>query len=376
METISTKPKQKPKFGTTGGVAGWFATNVGRILVSIFVPVLTFIVLWQGFLFLREAQVSQITLVIVAIIWGVGGVALLYAASNFMIEQLPKEWTRRLQPFVFVGPALAILAWFLAIPTLRTLFYSFFDANGFNFVGLTNYVYAFTNSIMLEAFRNNLLWMIFGTFFSVAVGLIVAVLADRSRFENIYKAIIFMPMAISFVGASIIWNFVYNYQSGGSAQIGILNAVITAFGGQPVAWLSTPAINNFCLMLVGVWLWAGYCMTILSAAIKGVPAEILEAARVDGANEIQVFINILLPSIMPTIVVVTTSMSIIILKIFDVIYVMTGGYFDTEVIANRMFKLIVTNTGQSTAIAVVLIILTIPIMIFNVQRFRREEAAR
>jgi alpha-glucoside transport system permease protein len=155
-----------------------------------------------------------------------------------------------------------------------------------------------------------------------------------------------------------------------------LNAIIVGLGGQPVTWLSDPHINNFSLMLVGVWLWGGFCMMILSAAIKGVNTEILEAARVDGANEWHVFWDIMFPTILPTIIVVTTTMAIIILKIFDVVFVMTDGNFGTEVIANRMFALIVTNPGQATAIAVILIALTIPIMVFNIRRFRREEAAR
>jgi alpha-glucoside transport system permease protein len=229
---------------------------------------------------------------------------------------------------------------------------------------------------MLLALRNNALWLLLMVPGTIAGGLFFALLADRVRYESVAKAIIFLPTAISFIGAGIIWRFVYDVESGGGPQIGLLNAIIVGLGGKAVTWLSDPAINNFSLMLVGVWLWAGFCMTILSAAIKGVNAEILEASRVDGANEWQVFWEILFPSIQTTVVVVTTTMAIIILKIFDVVFVMTDGNFGTEVIANRMFTLIVTNAGQSTAIAVVLIVLTIPIMIFNINRFRKEEAAR
>ena len=228
---------------------------------------------------------------------------------------------------------------------------------------------------MLTALRNNALWLLLMVPGTVAGGLFFAILADRIRYESIAKSIVFMPMAISFIGAGVIWRFVYDIESGGP-QIGLLNAILVGLGGQPVAWLSNPYINNFSLMLVGVWLWAGFCMTIISAAIKGVPSEMLEAARVDGANEWQVFWQIMIPTIMPTLVVTTTTMAIIILKIFDIVFVMTGGDFGTEVIANRMFNLIVTNAGRSTAIAVLLIVLTIPIMVFNIYRFRREEAAR
>jgi alpha-glucoside transport system permease protein len=229
---------------------------------------------------------------------------------------------------------------------------------------------------MLLALRNNALWLLLMVPGTIAGGLFFALLADRVRYESLAKAIIFMPTAISFIGAGVIWRFVYDIETGGGAQIGVLNAIIVGLGGQPVTWLSDPTINNFSLMVVGVWLWAGFCMTILSAAIKNVSAEMLEAARVDGANELQVFTKILFPSITSSIIVVTTTLAIIILKIFDVVFVMTDGNYGTEVIANRMFRLIVTNVGQSTAIAVILILLTIPIMVFNIRRFRSEEAAR
>jgi alpha-glucoside transport system permease protein len=206
--------------------------------------------------------------------------------------------------------------------------------------------------------------------------LLFAILADRVKYESLAKSIIFMPMAISFIGAGIIWQFVYYIQTGSGAQTGLLNAIVARLGLQPVAWLSNSAINNFSLMVVGVWLWAGFCMTILSAALKGLPVEVLEAARVDGANEWQVFWQIMFPMILPTVVVVTTTMVINVLKIFDIVFVMTGGNFGTEVIANRMFKLIVTDTGRSMAIAVLLILLTVPVMIFNVRRFRQQEMMR
>jgi alpha-glucoside transport system permease protein len=229
---------------------------------------------------------------------------------------------------------------------------------------------------MVTALRNNAMWLIFMVPGTIIVGLLFAVLADRVKYEALAKSIIFMPMAISFIGAGIIWRFVYYVDTTGSHQIGLLNAIIVALGGEPVAWLVNPAVNNFAVMLVGVWLWSGFCMTILSASLKGLPSEVLEAARVDGANEWYVFTRIMVPLIMPTIVVVATTMVINVLKIFDIVFVMTGGNFGTEVIANRMFKLIVTDTGRSMAIAVVLVLFTIPVMIFNVYRFRQQEAAR
>jgi alpha-glucoside transport system permease protein len=366
------KPKSK------GGILQWFASGIGSILVSIFVPVITFIILWQGFLFLRAAQAPQILLVLVAILWGVGGVALLYAFSNWLIEKLPDEWRRRLQPFVFVGPALAILAWFLAIPTLRTLYFSFMDANSFNFVGIKNYIYAFTDRVMLEAFRNNLLWLIFGTTFSVSAGLLIAVLADRSRFESVYKAIIFMPMAISFVGAGVIWKFIYSYKGTGSGiqEIGLLNAIVIALGGKAQAWLQISPWNNFLLIIIMVWLQTGYAMVILSAAIKGVPAELMEAARIDGATEIQAFFRIIIPQIQGTLITVATTILIFALKLFDIVSVMTGGNYGTNVIAYEFYitRFTFGDAGRASAIAIVLLVAVIPVMIYNLRQFRESKA--
>ncbi len=376
METIREESKQKPRLGPRQTVVGWFATSLGRILVSVFVPFVTFIVLWQGFMFLRDAKVSQITLVVVAIIWGVGGVALLYTVSNFVVEQFSKEWTRRLQPCVFVGPALAILAWVLAIPTLRTLYLSFMDANSFNFVGLSNYVYAFTDRIMLEAFRNNLLWMIFGTSLSVGFGLLIAVLADRSRFEGLAKSLIFVPYAISMVGAGVIWNMIYNV----NPNIGILNSIFTTLTGHaPVAWTASAQLqpwNNLFLIVISIWLQTGYAMVLFSAALKGIPTDIIEAGRVDGANEVQVFFQIMIPSIMSTIIAVSTTIVIFTLKIFDVVWVMTGGQFSTQVIATQFYREYFTaqNSGYGSAIAIVLLICVIPVMIYNLRGFSGREA--
>jgi alpha-glucoside transport system permease protein len=229
---------------------------------------------------------------------------------------------------------------------------------------------------MTTALKNNALWLLIMVPAVVGMGLLIAVLADRVKYEALVKAIIFMPMAISFIGAGVIWRFMYYIETGTGEQIGVLNAILVTLGIDPIPWLSQPGINNLALMMVGIWLWAGFCMTILSAALKALPEEVLEAARVDGATEWQVFWRIMFPMILPTVTVVLTTMVIIILKIFDIVFVMTGGNFGTEVIANRMFKLIVTDTGRSMAIAVLLLVLTIPIMIINVRRFQEQEAMR
>ncbi len=361
-----------------GSPLAWLATGVGQILASIFVPILTFLVLWQGFLFLRDNKAPQIVMVLVSIIWGVGGVALLFWVANWMAEKLPDNARVKIQPFIFVGPAVAILAWFLAIPVVRTLILSFQDETSTNFVGLTNYVFALTDRIMLEAFRNNLLWMIFGTGLSVGLGLLVAVLADRSKAESVYKAIIFMPMAISFVGAGVIWKFMYTYKGEGSgiSEIGLINAIVLALGGQSQPWLSIPPWNNFFLIIIMVWLQTGYAMVIISSAIKGVPAELLEAARIDGATEIKAFFNVTVPYIKGTLITVTTTIVIFSLKLFDIVRVMTGGNNGTNVIANEFYlqRFTYGHTGRASAIAIILLLAVVPVMVYNLRQFGERRA--
>jgi len=357
-------------------IIGWLSSTVGQILVSLFVPIVTFLVLWQGYLFLSRAEAPQIFQVIVAIVWGVGGVALLYVVANWLVLKLPKTWSKRLQPFVFVGPAVAIMGWFLAIPVFRSLIASFRNSIGSEWVGLDNYIFAFTNPRMLETFRNNLLWLLFGTTFSVGLGLLIAVLADRSRAEVVYKSIIFTPMAISFVGAGVIWKFVYTYKGIGVniQEIGLLNAIVSGLGGTPQPWLNMPPWNNFLLIVIMIWLQTGYAMVILSSAIKGVPAELLEAARIDGASEARAFFNITIPYIKGTIITVVTTIVIFSLKTFDIVRVMTGGNNGTNVIANEFYlqSFTYTNAGRASAIAIVLLLLVTPIIINNLRQFNKE----
>jgi alpha-glucoside transport system permease protein len=361
-----------------GGIFIWLITNLSRVLVSLVVPVGLFVILWQGFIFLRDSQAPQIVLVIVAIVWGVGGVAALFWVTNLLVEQLPKEWTQRLQPFIFVGPGIAILAWYLFIPVIRTLILSFQNDISIQWVGFANYAFALRDRVMVEAFRNNLLWMIFGTFFSVATGLLVAVLADRSRYESIFKAMIFLPMAISFVGAGVIWKFIYAYMGTGVGieEIGVMNAIMVGLGGTAQPWLTLPPWNNFFLIVIMVWLQTGFAMVIISSAIKGIPAELLEAARVDGANEFRVFFSIIIPSIAGTLITVTTTIIIFSLKLFDIVRVMTGGNFGTNVIANEFYleRFTYSQAGRASAIAVVLLIATIPVMIYNLRQFQERKA--
>ena len=352
-----------------------------RALTALLPLAISLAILVWGFFFVRDLQannkdVPQLIIVLIAIIWGVGGVVLLFTTANFFVEQLPGKWTQRLQPFIFIGPAVLMLTWALVIPTIRTIFASFYNESSLKFVGLKNFIYVFTNPAMLTVFRNNLLWIVFGTSFTVAAGLLVAVLADRSRFETAAKTLIFLPMAISFVGAGVIWNFVYAVKPISAPQIGLLNAITTTYGGQPEAWTAffTPW-NNFFLIVIVIWLQTGYSMVLFSAAIKGIPSEILEAARVDGASEIRIFFRIMLPQIMGTIIAVSTTIVIFSLKIFDVVWVMTGGQYDTSVIATEFYRQYFTynNNGIGSAIAVVLFIAVIPVMVYNLRQFAHRE---
>jgi alpha-glucoside transport system permease protein len=294
-----------------------------------------------------------------------------------------------LTPWLYLSPALIVMALFIVYPGLSTAYLSLRDRAGTDWAAarcvagqpcwgiFENFRYALTSAIMRQSFVNNLTWIIVMVTGTVVLGLIIAALADRVRYEPLAKAIIFLPMAISFVGAGIIWRFVYEYRATGE-QIGLLNGVLTALGAQPVAWLTLPQVNTLALIVVGIWMWTGFCMTVLAAALKAVPEEILEAARVDGATEIQVFLGIMVPMILPTITVVITTMVINVLKVFDIVYVMTGGNYGTEVIANRMYteQYINFDTGRAAAIAIVLIVVIIPAMIFNIRRFREQEAMR
>ncbi len=293
--------------------------------------------------------------------------------------------TGRWRPWLFVGPALLLIGFFLVYPTVMTVARSFFGRGttlfgpSVEYVGFTNWKYVFTNQTMLTALRNNALWAVLFTFFTVGFGLVLAVLLDRVKYEKIAKSIVFIPAAISMVGASIIWKFVYAYKPANLSQIGFLNAIVVALGGEPIGWLiQRPWINNFCLIVVGIWMWTGFCMVILSAAYKNIPKQLLEAARIDGANEWRVFRNVILPLLSPTAAVVATTMVVQVLKIFDIIYVMTNGNYSTEVIANRMYKEMFNyfNYGRASAIAVVLLILIIPFMILNIRRFVAQEGAR
>jgi alpha-glucoside transport system permease protein len=314
-----------------------------------------------------------------AILVGCGGIIALFYAANILVERFaPGQWKGRILPWVYMAPALVVLGAYLVIPTVLTVYVSLFDQRSQNFVGLANYTDLLTDKVMWQAFRNNMLWLVLVTGVSVSLGLVIAVLADRVRYEKVPKTLIFLPMAISFVGASVIWRFIYDFRPAGAEQIGLLNAVVTGLGFEPVGWLVERSINNFALIAIMIWLQTGFCMVLLSAAVKGIPNEIIEAARIDGANEFQIFWRVTIPMIRSTIVVVSTTIIILVLKVFDIVFVMTAGNQGTEVIASRMIKEMFNfrDYGRGSAIAVILLIAVIPVMVVNIKRFREQEAIR
>lgn len=298
-----------------------------------------------------------------------------------LIEQVLRYISPKRQPSVrpwlWLAPALLFLTIFLIYPMAVTIFKSFQDKFGTDFVGLLNYQYVFNNADSLISLRNSVIWLVLLTILAVGSGLLVAILFDRVRYESLAKSLVFMPLAISFVGAGVIWKFMFDYKPAGAVQIGTLNAALTSFGLDPVAWLQNAPSNTVMLILVATWIWTGFCMVILSGALKGISTELLEAARVDGATELQVFRRITFPLLLPTIAVVSTTMIITALKAFDVVYVMTGGNFDTNIVALKMYQtLSAADYGRASAMAVVLLACTLPVMLYNIRRFREQEAQR
>ena len=317
-----------------------------------------------------------------SILWAIAavvGVPLVLFGYLFLIERgllfTHVERRNRIRPWLWLLPPFILLAAFLIYPVINTIALSFMNATSSKFVGLANFAYIFTDSSMLIVLRNNLLWLVFFTLVTVTLGLLIAVLTDRVRYEAAAKALIFLPMAVSFVAAGVIWKFMYQFQPKGQPQVGTLNAILSVFPSfQPQAWLANTSENNWALIAVGVWMWTGFAMVILSAGLKGIPVSLLEAARIDGANELQVFFRVTVPLLWSTITVVTTTLLINVLKIFDIIYVMTNGNLGTEVIANRMYKEMFNyqDFGRASAIAVILLVAIIPVMVLNIKRFGQQ----
>lgn len=294
---------------------------------------------------------------------------------------------RWLAPWLWLLPAAAFIGVFLVYPVVDTIRISLMNSNSTAFVGVDNYTFIFTQRATQTALLNNLLWLFFFTSLTVGLGLILAVLTDRVRYEAVAKAVIFVPMAISFVAAAVIWRFMYEFKPEGFTQLGTVNAALVGMGGSPEAWLvdTGPAslprplqVNNFAIIVAGVWMWTGFAMVVLSAGLKGISGEVLEAARVDGANEWQIFRYIILPMLYPTIAVVATTLVINALKKFDLVWVMTAGNFDTDLVATLMYKEMFNfrQFGRAGALAVVLLVAILPIMLISIRRFRAQEETR
>jgi len=324
----------------------------------------------------------QLINAIIAIVGGLAGALLLYFLLNKLAEFLPGRWEDRVKPYFYLLPAVAAIGLFLIYPAIQTIVYSFADRDSVSWVGFSNYTDLLTNPDFLQTLLNTVLWIIIVPAVTVALGLGVAVLADRLKpgSEKLTKTLIFLPMAISMVGASTIWKFIYDARPAGEPQIGIQNALITFLGFNPVVWLQvqTAHLNSIFLMIILIWAQVGFSMVLLSAAVKGVPDDTLEAARIDGANERQTFFRVVVPQIWPTVITVFITVLIGVMKVFDIVYVMTNGNFNTNVIALEFYNQLFTNgnAGYAAAIVVMLMIAVLPVMAYQVRQFRLQEAQR
>jgi alpha-glucoside transport system permease protein len=319
---------------------------------------------------------------IVAILGAAVGMPLLLWAylvgGERLLKLLPRRRQAFLRPYLWVFPAVAFATVFMVLPTFNTLIISFQNKSLTEFVGLQNYIYFFTNPDTLTSLRNNVLWVIFLTAFTVFGGLFISIVFDRLRYEQLAKTIVFLPLPISAVAASIIWKAMYETKPLGETQTGTLNAMIGTLGFDPVAWLVNTTTNNGALIFVGIWVWMGFAMVILSGNLKGISTELIEAARVDGASEVQIVRRIIVPLMMPTLTVVATTMVITALKVFDIPYVLTAGARGTSVIAAQMFQQMTGGGNQSraAAVGVILMLTVIPLLVLNIRRFRQQEAIR
>ena len=309
---------------------------------------------------------------------GVAIFAAVIVALLLVLDVLPRWGRQRWHVIGFLGPAMILLLIGLIIPAIRTAYLSFFDADSQHFVGLENYGWIFQHTETLHMLRNTLLWVVFVPTLSTAVGLLYAVLVDKARFEGVAKSLIFMPMAISLVGASIIWKFVYAYRSTEQDQIGLFNQLRVWVGLQPKQLLLDPPINTLYMVVIMIWIQAGFAMVILSAAIKAIPSEIVEAAKLDGVTAWQMFWRVTLPSIRPSVVVVVMTITIATLKVFDVVRTTTGGQFDTNVLAFEMYNQAFRyfDDGKGSALAVFLFLLVVPIVIYQVRTLRQRTETR
>ena len=324
---------------------------------------------------------------LITIILGVGGCVGYFWASNLVLDTVifpPRgpnagrniNRANKIRPWLFLAPALIALGLYLAYPVVATLWLSLHDraAGGNVFVGFDNYARMFEEAKFREAILNNMIWLFVVPAASTAFGLLAAQLTDRISWGSLAKSLIFMPMAISFVGASVIWKLIYDARPEGTGQIGVLNAIVTWFGGEPQQWLTIQPWNSLLLMVVLIWIQTGFAMVILGAALRGIPEETVEAAILDGASPWQIFFKIKVPQIMPTIVVVWTTITLVVLKVFDIVLAMTNGQWETQVLANYMYDKLFRSFdwGVGSAAAMIIMLLVSPILVWNVYSARKE----
>lgn len=370
----------------------WIATL--NPFVQVPIVVLAFLVVVGGLLFFVEIAprrgklytgirlaVCIIAPLVVVLLFGsvlwAAAVAAVLGGIFFILDYRAKAGSGYLfQLFGFLGPAIILLAIGLVYPSVKTIYDSFLSSRG-NFVGLDNYLWIFTRPAALRTVLNTLVWVLVVPTISTIVGLAYAVFIDKSRGEKVFKSLVFMPVAISFVGASIIWKFVYTARPEGQEQIGLLNQLVVWFGGEPVQFLQAEPWNTLFLMVVMIWIQTGFAMVVLSAAIKGVPADQMEAAELDGTNAWQRFVNVTVPGIRNALIVVLTTISIISLKVFDIVRTMTAGANETSVVANEMYTQFTTfQLGRSAAFAVVLFLMVMPIIVYNARQLKKQKEIR
>jgi alpha-glucoside transport system permease protein len=317
---------------------------------------------------------------VLTVLYGVGAALVIYWALNKLAELLPEKLEARLKPYFYILPAYLAITVYLLYPAIQTVINSLQDRASEEWVGLQNYTDLLSDSSFRDTLFNTLLWMLVVPAATVVIGLAVATLADRLKpgTEKLTKTIVFLPMAIALVGAAVIWDLIYAVRPGGQPQIGLQNAIVTALGFDPINWLqnSTLHLNSFLLMLVLLWAQVGFAMVLLSAAVKGVPVDTLEAARIDGANERKIFFQVVVPQIKGTIITVFITVLISVMKIFDIVFVMTRGRSNTDVLGNRFFTELNVNfnNGAAAAVVVMLMVAVIPVMFYQVRHFKAEEA--
>ena len=315
------------------------------------------------------------------VLLGILAFVLFFHISNFLLDYFGKRSSKifklenSIRVIIFIAPAFIVLFVFIIYPVFETIRLSFYDKIGREFLGWSNYAWAIKDPDFRRSILNNFGWLLIVPTLSTFFGLVIANLADRIWWGTIAKSIIFMPMAISFVGAGVIWKFIYDYRGPEQEQIGLLNAIVVAFGFEPQAWLTIPIWNNLFLMAIMIWIQTGLALVIFSAALRSIPSETLDAARIDGASELKIFWSIIIPYLQQTILVIWTIITILVLKVFDIIYAMTNGQWQTEVLANLMYDWMFRgggDSGRGSVLAFCIMIGVIPILGWNLYQHRKE----